>query len=667
MSNLLLLLDIEKYWFVNIFRSLFAFLDYIVYYVITFLFRAVFNLANFELYGLFDAMEERVYVILGIFMLFKVTISLITYLVNPDKITDKEQGASKVVVRIITVLVMLIGLPTFFSLMTEAQNKFLPVVPRVIIGTDTTLDSEDVGGISENMALTMINGFAHKKDRCDGGEFTSLEDFLNNINESCTDDDNTYKYDYLPIISTITGAIMCYVIFSLCINVAIRAFKLIILRSIAPIPIISYIDPKSSKDGAFASWRKMFFSTWAELFVQIGLIYFIVFIIDYMLSDDMWKGFFSGIDFSFVGVVDSIFLIAFLIIGLLFFAKQAPKFIYDALGIKSTGNFMRMLGMGATAVGGVGATRSAFRARQEYDAENSGNTRLSTLKNAGASLFSGLGSAAAGGNALLSTDKPNLTTGYDAQSKNNATMLSRINAGSTLGGRLGSMGQMLIAGETTADVNERNIKAMEDFNKALGSIGSRAKDEMVKQDWTYGNSGFTTLDAYGNKLQMQANYKTFMAKKNAAASAGETSFNYDFIVRDKDGNVHTVTRKVEMEEANMNEGLILKTNEDNYIEKQVELKNASDKSQVMSSDGKTAIGNKYDSVMAANITDAEEKAVAVTDKDVTKDYYSDGKFKISGRDSVKKTQDAISIDSTQLRRENEKHISNRRGQGNKGN
>ena len=63
MSNLLLLLDVEKNIFLNAIRSFLAFLDFIVYWVISLLFRSVFNLANFELYGMFEAIEERVFVI----------------------------------------------------------------------------------------------------------------------------------------------------------------------------------------------------------------------------------------------------------------------------------------------------------------------------------------------------------------------------------------------------------------------------------------------------------------------------------------------------------------------------------------------------------------------------------------------------------------------------
>lgn len=635
MANFMLF-DVEINWLVSAFRLLFAFLDAIVYSFIAFLFRAIFNLANFELIGFYEILEQRVYVILGIFMLFKVTISIITYLVNPDKLSDKEQGVGKLVTRILTVLIMLIALPTVFSLMTEFQNKVLPVIPRVIMGTNSTLKSEDVSGIVTEMSTTMLDGFAHAKEGCGETKISDPWQMLTHINDPCneTDQKHIYKYDYLPIVSTVVGVLMCYVLFSLSISVAIRAFKLIILRMLAPVPVVSYIDPKSSKDGMFSKWTKTFINVWAELFIHIGLIYFIVYIIDFLLSGQAWLGFFDGLSGPWA-VIDGIVLLAFLIIGLLMFARSAPKFIMDALGIKSTGSFAKMLGMGAAALGGIGAARSAFRARQEYDQENRPGENH-RLRNLGASLFNGLGAVATGGNAVLSSDKPNLMTGYDAQAKSNATMLSRINAGSTLGGRLGAMGQMLIAGETTADMNERVIKNMEAFNKALGAIGSRAKDEMVKQDWTQsiigkqradGSWDYFMNDTSGSAVTGAINYKDFMARKNAAASSGLDKFE----IQTTSGMV-----QISMADAERYQGLLLKGNESNYIERTI------------------SGGDHEDAVMVSLEQDANEKSTIPG-------------FKVTDRDSVKQTQDQLNIDTTKLQRDNVRHVANRRGQGNKGN
>lgn len=518
--------SMTKNWFIDIFRALFAFLDFIVYFVIELLFRAVFNLSNFELYGMYEEIMDRVYVILGIFMLFKVTISLITYLVNPDKINDKEQGVGKLTSRVITVLIMLIGLPTFFSLMTEAQNKLLPVVPRVIIGTANKLSSEDVSGISSNMALTMIQGFAHVKDGCSNTPVENLSGFLAHINDSCESSEGStqgnskaYAYDYLPIISTITGVIMIYVVFSLCLSVTIRAFKLIILRSIAPIPVLSYIDPKSSKDGPFAAWTKTFFSTWAELFINLGIIYFIVYIIDYMLSGDAYKQFFT----KGMLAIDGVFFLAFIIIGLLMFAKQAPKFTLDALGIKSKGNFARMLGMGATAIGMGGNVASQFAARQ---AKNPGHGLGHGLANFGASLFGGAMNGINAGSALLGSDKASVLAGVNELRNRQEKALDRIDVNSGLGGGITSLGRSIITGETGIHKKENEwkqrenaIKAREDQlkvdeakNKALTAQNSYIEAMISRAE----SKGLTSLETSGEIEYNGVTYRGNAFKLNAA-------------------------------------------------------------------------------------------------------------------------------------------------------
>jgi len=475
MSNTFIL-DMTISWWASGLRYVFAFLDWIVYYVIQIFFSTIFNLANFELVGFYESFEERIYVILGIFMLFKVTISLLTYLVNPDRITDKEQGMSKVIIRIITVLMMLIALPTAFNLLTEFQNKLIPVIPRVIVGTATTMNGDSASAVANKMSTTMIQGFAHKKAECEGQEIDDLNYFLTHINDQCSESNNTYKYDYLPLISTLVGVLMVYVLFSLCISTAIRAFKLIILRAIAPVPVISYIDPKSSKNGMFSTWIKTFLSVWAELFVLIGTIYFIVYLIDFLLSGEAWRGFFDGIS----NPIEGVFLLAFVLIGLLFFAKQAPQFVFDALGIKSKGAFTRMLGMGATALGMGGSAISAYRTSSEVDPNRS------FARNAATGLFSGLRSGFVGGAALMD-EKATYNSGINAQSKFNKNNIGMIEKGATLGGRISAFSQNLLLGETAADRYDRRIKKVGEYEKMLkdhkGVIESRfdGSDDFVYQ------------------------------------------------------------------------------------------------------------------------------------------------------------------------------------------
>ena len=464
-------------WLFSVIRGVFIFIDAIIYSFIRWLFQIMIALANFEMVGLYEEFESRIYVILGIFMLFKVVVSMLTYLVNPDTITDKQTGAAKMVTKIMVSLVMLIMLPTFFDLATDFQNRLLPVVPRIVIGAKISDDDNSINEIADNMTLTLLEGFASQREGCSlTGPVNDLWDLPAHINDTCdVNGTKVYSFQYVPLISTLVGVLMLYVAASMCISVAIRAFKLLILRAIAPIPVVSYMDPKQSKDGMFNTWIKTFGSTWAELFINLGTIYLIVFLIDYILTSGIFN-----MTWPSQGIILNALFLAFLFIGLFMFAKEAPKFVMTALGIKSQGGFMKMLGMGATAAGGIGSAIGSYRNRKMKQ-EDEGQTPT-TLRNMGAALLNGIGGLSAGGSALLNAKEPNFKTGIDAIDKYNTGNINRIQKGSTVLGRAGSMASLLFTGQTTAEKMELRAKSLETAEKEFKDLKSTIESRFNGDD-----------------------------------------------------------------------------------------------------------------------------------------------------------------------------------------
>ena len=94
----------------NTVRSLFGTLDSIAYTLFSWVMQLIFDIAEVSTSDAFNnfygEIQSRIYAVLAIFMLFKVTISMLTYLVNPDSITDKSNGIGKLSTRIIVSLVM---------------------------------------------------------------------------------------------------------------------------------------------------------------------------------------------------------------------------------------------------------------------------------------------------------------------------------------------------------------------------------------------------------------------------------------------------------------------------------------------------------------------------------------------------------------------------------
>lgn len=175
---------------------------------------------------------------------------------------------------------------------------------------------------------------------------TTASSILDLINIECSDG---YAFSYLPLVSSFCGIILLIALVGTCIDVAIRAIKLAVLRLIAPIPIISYVNPKSSENGSFANWVKMVTTTYLELFIRLLIIYFIMYIVTAIVEGKIDLGFANGA----AGIVATIFII----IGLFLFIKQAPKFISDALGLKGMMGSVGLSGvLGGTAalLGGAG-------------------------------------------------------------------------------------------------------------------------------------------------------------------------------------------------------------------------------------------------------------------------------------------------------------------------
>ena len=350
---------------------------------------------------------------------------------------------------------------------------------------------------------------------------------------------------------------------SMCVDVSIRVFKLIILQMVAPIPIISYMDPKQAKDGAFSKWLKLTIKVWAEVFIRLFVIYFILLVIEELIGN-------GGALVSDT----NLFVKIALVIGLLFFAKDAPKFICEAIGIKDApkgglfGGLGGIMAAGAIGAGAISGGIAGYSASKLAAEANHKNPNL--LRNVGAGLFGAAGGLGAGIGAASKAKDHQARAVMEAMSKRNDAAIAAGAAGSTALGRAMSMGSRVLTGQTLAMKGERAISSMQAQKDALSNIKSRVSGEMVKQNWTQGIAGKYEKDGswngrtntQGDNLTDNINYKDFMARKNAAAAAGQESFAISLF--DKNGNSYT--DEITMADAERWQGMILKNNEDDYLD-----------------------------------------------------------------------------------------------------
>ena len=163
--------------------------------------------------------------------------------------------------------------------------------------------------------------------------------------------------EYKIFFSTIIGVVSAWLFTSFAIDMAVRAVKLVYMQIIAPVPLMLQILPKF-KDN-FQKWLKTVLSLFLEVFIRLTFVYIVAYLISHL-----WAIMSGGwLEKANLDVVEKFLAQVILIIGMLIFAKTAPQFISETLGIDS-GNLnlgiRKKLAEGgifskAAAIGGIGA------------------------------------------------------------------------------------------------------------------------------------------------------------------------------------------------------------------------------------------------------------------------------------------------------------------------
>lgn len=340
--------------------GLWVLIDSLVYSLISIAYQ-VFNLiAKASLYnsenGDIKVMVERISVILGIGMLFIIAYNIILNIMNPDKASSSgDKSMQGIFKNAIIAIVMLTAYSTVFTYMTRIQNHIIDsqVIEKIILGADETnnTSSSDMGS---TVATKIFTTFFYPID--DKGNVVTYDDCENSSLDVCqayregveaaesgsiiTFITNSTLFDslvkkkphmkYLYLISTICGIVALLMFVSYVIDIGIRVAKMAFLQIIAPIPIMAYITKSSG--GIFSKWLNDLIKTYLSLFMRLITIYFAMFLINILASNmgNNTGGVFG--DTSNVSVTIKLFGYLVLILGVLLFAKDAPKLLENLLG-----------------------------------------------------------------------------------------------------------------------------------------------------------------------------------------------------------------------------------------------------------------------------------------------------------------------------------------------
>lgn len=392
------LVDKAKDQIATFFFTILLWLNAIIYSFISFLYQIFLVLARSN--SLFDEriindFINRLYLILGVIVLFLVAYSLLKAMVNPDEALKGKKSAVTIIRDVIISVVLIAFVPTIFEFALGFQNALLNynTIGKLIAG-NTTNDSDTTNTIRDggyNMSAGVWQAFIYP----DEGYCRTLDEEASNQCEvlQVGDSDITYgglwqsakdnttfynmamlaplisegKVTYLFILDIVAGVFVLFVMLSYCLDMALRIVKLSVYQLIAPIPILARIIPHEQASKIFNNWVKATLSTFAEVFIRIAILYFGVILIAEVgrSIDDVFTGAFTGSASIMIETIAE----ALIILGIIMFIRQAPEIIKEITGLDSSKyNPLKSAKQGFSLIaGGIagGSPLAAYRAWEQ--------------------------------------------------------------------------------------------------------------------------------------------------------------------------------------------------------------------------------------------------------------------------------------------------------------
>lgn len=375
--------------------GLLMWIDTIIYGFVDYVYDIFNALAKVNLFKTEDyqTIVSRIYVVLGLIMLFVLAYSLLKAVINPDEFAKGESSFPKLIKNVVVSLAIIAILPAAFTVAFNFQNAVLNknTIPGLVFG----VNSEDYNKATDadagrDMSYYVLSAFLHPNfDWCNEKGYAVNDNESGDVNlsecaseidgdgdwlltngedlKSVTENFKAGSYDisafndfgesaaagkltYNVFISTIAGVFLLYVLLNFCFDMAVRVVKLMFFQIIAPIPVICRVIPGGKLKDVFSDWMKKTISTYVEVFIRIAIMYLGVFMISQVVDN------FSSANLGNLGPTQKLIAEALIIMGVVIFMRQAPKLIGDMFHLDSGGmklGLMDKLAMGGALTAGA--------------------------------------------------------------------------------------------------------------------------------------------------------------------------------------------------------------------------------------------------------------------------------------------------------------------------
>lgn len=558
-----------------------------------------------DLNDLTTQLFSKISMVIAIFMIFKVSISILQNIADPSKAFDASKGVGSLFKRMVIALaIMTLLIPlnftqtsTFnnsyaeniqkqgilFGTLTELQNRILNqnVIEKLVLGNydkdGTTSDSKQIVNDSKRFATTVFLQFIYvnrASDNCKQEAQKKLPDVYKIKEENGSSDVDIDKegtsYDVITgtgsiynatckpaegsapifgkkyyafvlngITALLAGLALSYLLLVSSIEIAIRSIKLVLLRVISPIPIISYAAPGSTgKTDMLQTWSQTLVKVYLDLFMRLAIMMLTVVIIQSLTKNGLS---FEG--FGEYGPLVGVMALILGIISVLMFVKEGPKFISDALGIKDSG-----FGLGR-AFGKVGAGLTAAKdlVGNAIKAGGEAVNKLGPAATMRKKLFAALGGATktvGAGLGAVATAKPGEVSKAMLQAEKRA--INKVKSGVGVKDNIKSFFSdegMDAAGSRLKTYNDQ-IEAYGGHSSAVSNYKKMLEQEALKSQGYY-RAELKNKNGTKSKL-IGFNYRKFYAALNAAE--GDT-----FQYKDANGATYTFNKDDYLDENKMQE------------------------------------------------------------------------------------------------------------------
>ena len=339
-------------WASNIFYGILLTIDYVIYLAINICYHLFEVVSEIEVFSAENvgAISRRIYTIIGIVMLFVFAYNIILAIVEPDSLSKGEKSVKNIVQNTIISVILVTLFPLICEYMQTFQNHIVDnnTIGNLIVGS--TAGNKDTSS-ALNVSVTIFTAFYHPLN--ENGEPVTLVECANSSAKLCStytklaegatnnmiglhkfmlDDDlinGIYDDDmeYLFPLSTIAGVVAAYLFLSFSLDLGVRAAKLGALKLIAPIPIFLRIT--KPKGGQFDKWFSEFIKTYLQVFERILIINFAMLLISFVSKAEI-----TITEESDISILIKAVAVVVVILGILKFAKDAPKLIEDIFSVK---------------------------------------------------------------------------------------------------------------------------------------------------------------------------------------------------------------------------------------------------------------------------------------------------------------------------------------------